>query len=905
MPDILRASGTTPDLWTNNLFSLTICSRSPDLNIFGQPKMAILPMLEDSYTTPAYNNPNLLNGITLQPLKEIYPTPSQLPSYPVANVVNSNLWGATPTQSVPWPLAFRQEVGLWNAGVIASGLGSVWRVCFSSGGCHFCWMNGLMLAHYLAGTNAMGQAITWPAFPGPGSSTLNTGFSGKYTPRQIDSIVAQVLSYGSKTISPDYPYSSDASGAEGYFLPGFRGRAAITTPFLFPGWLTGQLVNGVGRTPSTTSILMQFTTQGSNLAAPTDPSYIPPETTLDIWFESWLPAAYLGGNNVIPPELTGWVFPITMGTSYYGNPSLNVADEAATLGQAPQLPSPLPKASLDSAGNINSYWGNQLLTNNQGIDFQGNTSTRDDPDQVLAKLYHDPWALNISSATYRGAGTSDNSPYFASPFLMPPLQGATPPQDWAPGELRCVSGGYGSSCPMPMQTTANGSTLQIGGGMTLNIDLAENDANADIVPLESIRGQDVIYLDGENWGSPSGVPGYPTVRDRAIASVIPISFGMPIPPAGDGSDPVNIKYVLARVADPLVNKFPGDWMVTVSDSPPSSTMETNAYGAQYNSYSEYDSGFHTNLASTINGIQGDPDSYWLPQADCGISSDLADVAQQTLIPRSARFPNIGYLQYLRTGIIPDDETLPYQPQPGQAYSQYQHGTPFRLLSYAPSTEVANQETTRTASSPLGISQPYPDWAMLDLLYVPSILAPYAGPYGYYDTSKPPAWQGYGNPGVLANYSTGGGSTPGRINPNGMVIYTTNALIPQPDVFRTLPMQAVLHGLMVNQTLVPNGIDATAPNFNPNPGFTGGTTVDDSTLSQALANYISAHGPFCLPAEICNVPEIAALRPSVNATRNDLVRQIMGALTTQSNVFFRLDHRPDDHEKSGEHRLRDL
>ena len=32
---------------------------------------------------------------------------------------------------------------------------------------------------------------------------------------------------------------------------------------------------------------------------------------------------------------------------------------------------------------------------------------------------------------------------------------------------------------------------------------------------------------------------------------------------------------------------------------------------------------------------------------------------QTQIPRSARMPNIGYLQYVRTGIIPDDETVAY------------------------------------------------------------------------------------------------------------------------------------------------------------------------------------------------------------------------------------------------------
>ena len=40
----------------------------------------------------------------------------------------------------------------------------------------------------------------------------------------------------------------------------------------------------------------------------------------------------------------------------------------------------------------------------------------------------------------------------------------------------------------------------------------------------------------------------------------------------------------------------------------------------------------------------------------------------------------------------------------------------------------------------------------------------------------------------------------------------------------------------------------------------------------------------MPAEICNVPEIATLRATNNPTRNDLVRQIVGTLTTQGNVF---------------------
>ena len=59
--EILR-SGVATTLFTDNVGNLTTCSRSPEFNIFGQPRMAILPMLEDSDPSPTYNNTNLLNG---------------------------------------------------------------------------------------------------------------------------------------------------------------------------------------------------------------------------------------------------------------------------------------------------------------------------------------------------------------------------------------------------------------------------------------------------------------------------------------------------------------------------------------------------------------------------------------------------------------------------------------------------------------------------------------------------------------------------------------------------------------------------------------------------------------------------------------------------------------------------
>ena len=261
----------------------------------------------------------------------------------------------------------------------------------------------------------------------------------------------------------------------------------------------------------------------------------------------------------------------------------------------------------------------------------------------------------------------------------------------------------------------------------------------------------------------------------------------------------------------------------------------------------------------------DPDSYWMPQADCAVSTK-AELASQTLIPRSARMPNVGYLQYVRTGIMPDDESVAYEDQ---------HGTPFRLLSFAPSTDTANQKTTWAGSAS------YPDWAMLDLLYVPSTLTPFGGSY-----------QASTN---LTFYGTFGGATSGRINPNGTVIYTTDVNIPQAGVTRTLPMQAVFQGVKVNQTLTgSSGINAS---------FNGGSDVDASGVAQAVADYIRNNGPLRMPAEICNIPDIASLRArqTIQRATTWFVRSL--AVLLRREMCFRFGRSDRSSRKSRQHRLR--
>ncbi len=913
--EILRATGTTPDLYTNNVFNLTAYGRSPDLNIFGQPKMALMPILGGSLNTSTDMS---TNGITFQAPREIYPTPSQLPSYGVTNPVN---WVAQPNQWYPtiapagtrtaWPLAFRGITGALNSGNYNLGL--------SPGGANaeytrtnYCWINGLMLANYLAGTNSAGRAITWPPFPG--TAAPSSGFAGKYSNRQIDSVVAQIVGLGAKAISPDRTSTDDVRSDVANSLQG----RSTTTPPVFFGWLSHQWVSGMGRSPKVNAIELAFTTYGS-VTHPSPGTNSPPCAQVNIFQEWWMPANYLGGSNTMSTvALNGGINigpGVNRGYLNAGDLTANISPFAGNPnpGSATNFPNyfwppaPLPKLP-DSAGSTSNYWGNQLLANNQGLDFQGIPSNRQDPDQVLARTYH-PYAVTNTPGFLMGVNPQVGAGgiIFSSPLAVyalqspspstvtPKLQSTAPNGDWAPGELRKTASNFGNITLLKMQMAAAGSNLTIQGGIQVRAEIMNTlVSDVDPTPLESTRGfvssgTSTELYDNEAWTALANINGFnsmpgstagATVRDRNIASVIPTPFTMPVPINHLESDPsaqlANTEYILATVDDPLVNKFPGDWSVTTSSSPitippywgnidlagiPSRIFTTN-------SATEYSSGFHSalNRGTATASVVPDPDSYWMPQQDVPVTT-LANVPAQTLIPRSARFPNIGYLQYLRTGIIPDDESLPYSPT-GLTRSQYQHGTPFRLLSYAPSTESANQQTTKTGSAP------YPDWALLDLLYVPSTLAPFRGPYGYYDIVG--TLQGFGNPGVLAAFSTGGGSTPGRINPNGSVIYTTNTTIPQPNVSRTMPLQAVLQGVMVNQT---NNVSAS-----PTAGYSGGSAVAAATISQAIASYLSSNGPLRMPAELCNVPEIAALRPGVNATRNDLIRQIVGVLTTQSNTF---------------------
>ena len=69
------------------------------------------------------------------------------------------------------------------------------------------------------------------------------------------------------------------------------------------------------------------------------------------------------------------------------------------------------------------------------------------------------------------------------------------------------------------------------------------------------------------------------------------------------------------------------------------------------------------------------------------------------------------------------------------------------------------------------------------------------------------------------------------------------------------------------------------------------TIDaagSETLAKAISDYQAANGPFFMAGQIANVPAVASYLYTGVATasisRNDIVRDTVGAITTRSNVY---------------------
>ncbi len=752
--EILQVSGSATNVVADNNFNTTAYSRAPELNIFGEPKIYLMTATTNAVPLNANTGVYAYSGsgatpsaVTGASLSQVYPMSSatagfnQLPNF----TYRPN--GAAADVTARLPQFFQDQSRAGNGQKFSTTSLDAAKQDYDL---------GMRIARYLKGFNSQGAGITWPTFPGSGT----TGFAGKYTDRQIDSIALQILSF-----------------AKASYVDHFR---KFSIPYVMPkGFLSGKLVNGLSRGPRANEIVIDVTTVAGN----------PPKVSMAIYIEWFLPKEFSGID--IDGDVASW---------FYGNGNymtfLNLQD-AVQLSIS---------GVITGASPLGGFWTDNMLTfldqNGQpaGVDLFGNDPSADDPDQVRAHLYHNPSSLpNDTQLPGSGPIPGRHSPML---FMLSPMgwySAASPTQIWKPGEYR-VSKNQNETGLFPMK--AGVTSLKLGGGLAFGLHTASGGEfggwNVNPVPLDSLRGQFM----GESLSDAS-------VRAAVLEAVIPMpNVTIPIP----GSVRIHL-----QVADPLVNSFPGDWVATVN--PPASEITMRIPPGR--DPIVYTDGRNSIAAPSASG-GGDPLASWWPE-------------QSVSIPKSQRFPSSGFLQYVRTGLMPDKtaDALPLSQQ---------HGTPNRILNFAPST-AASQQTDGGTS--------YPDWAMLDLFTVPAALQP------------------LGSPAPAPVQLTWGGATAGRVNVN-------SAILPFSGVARTVPLEGIFKGIQTSTSYDASGNPIQA-------------TVDEVALAAAINQYLVALGrPLMLPGEVCNIPEVAAyLYTGVgNAarSRNDLVRQIVGNLTTRSNTF---------------------
>jgi len=355
--------------------------------------------------------------------------------------------------------------------------------------------------------------------------------------------------------------------------------------------------------------------------------------------------------------------------------------------------------------------------------------------------------------------------------------------------------------------------------------------NWDVAPLDSLRGNYSTASGQSNYIYTNEVPSDIKAKLQEAVIPIPAGFSIPIP---------SVETIWhGYVSDPLVNKFPADWVVEANDN--DATLVTS--GVTSSIAAESKDGANRGFKPSEGG---DPLSLWMPRLDVAY-------------PKQSRFPSVGALNYVRTGVAPDDLSVPL-PQ--------QHGTPWRSLSFTPSASAGQATLNGT----------YPDWAMLDLFTVPFL--PQL-PFRVGETAKP------------KRKLTSGGATEGKININNPAVpypFSQTLSVAEQAQFpqRTAPLEALFLNLRVN-----TGYAVDAPEA---PVFSilsdalvdgqGGKVLDK--LVQAIQSRVKSSGPFVLPGQIAELGEMDQFTYKGVAagaqSRNDLLKQVLGATTTQSNVF---------------------
>jgi hypothetical protein len=848
------------------------------------------------------------------------------------------------------------------------------------------YMIGHRIAQYLKGYDSRANALDWPRLAGSGASGRDA-FADKYTDRQIDSIALQIVDLFSNRLYPDF------------LIVGGRGQttAGSSNQLLLPrGYLSGEPVAGVGRSPQATAVKLEATTrmnQRENLGATENERCLfdVPELRLRITVEFTLPKLFdgyaidrdmgrvSGANAWLKNNLWQFGDSLSMfdGETQVLTSLLNLQDVPALKYMSRKITSTdkdgnPSEAQITSLGigeplkdygyfslssqdttvggpaMLGGFWSNQMLqvdilaADDEGneviipnsFDLTGCSWVARDPNRQASEppagipqltniplhAYTYPMLVDWEQAgnkdKFKGSGPNEQSTAKYPQYIREVLQDVLPrildlggsfdpsgewvtpvfqmerfwsvpsltgsANDWRPGMAKKACNVYGnvfypgaalknvtySEVIQQLKTSPDPAILDNNSAIKKIFDRYGSSSKAGIsrwirepnnyyglgltarsirvhggiaiwsfiekTPLDSVRGP---YFTGEVLdANASGFNA--NARNRVLAAVIPFDLTIPI----DYADETTVTQTRA-VDDPLANKFTANWQLRASSDllnwePPATSNGRSAFQPAY----------LTSSAVT---------AAWSP------------TVSGSAMPKIARFPNTGFLQFIHTGIMPDTYINPGEIS-ANSYLASGSGTPYRTLSFAES----------------GPSQRgYPDWAMLDLFTVPATLQPVtddapamtADSYRTLPAQNRKPSDGGGRL-LEPIYLTYGGATSGRINPNAeLITYDTDperAGSAATPIYRTLPLQALFQG--VATSVLSQAAYGVAP--IPAPGGRLGAS-EANQIATAILRYQNTNRPYILQGEIANVSGAG-----VANYHEEVIRQVVGNLTTRSNTF---------------------
>lgn len=929
--------------FATNSINLTTHNRSPDFNIFNEPKFQLIPSSVavpggSSYYDPTPRNfmiqwprwrsgpANLyegtmptgfpyLNSPNVFVLRSVYPTPDQF-----TNTARRNLDAFMPGYANLFP--GRRGAPDLPAGFAGALVSSANKYVSNAGNFNpavggiamydprlFATMTNA--ANYLIGRDPFGNKARWP-FADDAYYLTNAPSSSKYNLRQIDSITVQIF---------DFPKQAAIANFGTW-------RPPTTAPY---GILQNQPVRGAnGRFPHLVQVLAVFDYDNDTLN-PITGDYDYGNLTGWITAQNYVPKNLyqpdwrVNGQAVDPgtvqtdfvttgwPQFGGRYRPTADSMDGFNLEDWNVPDNKANADPATVTGSLIDYAIRPSVRNTPtawSKWNDRLLSaktasvsfpdSESGIDFAGQLTNRVDSDYRATSDLFIPDGGQIYGRTVRKYFSAASANYSHNFFaLQPGASGA------ALGGAFPVGGFHASRTSNPdveYRTRNQGAPIAqiiLEGGMVYRMSEPVMKGVSELIPLDMVQWP--LSRETSNTNSLTRIGPIPTNY-----------FVLPLHPPGQpiildtGATPR--RFVVSKVRDPLINQLPGDWVPKVFNAPPSAT-DTRI--ARY--FPTLDGNLAAKLPGNIYGsrnpFNAEPETEWVDMASMAgtvVQRESFNTTNWYNTPPQQSFPSVGYLQYLRTGAMPDNAAAV------SGDSDYA-GMPFRLLNFGP----ANTQGS------------IPDWAMLDLFTVPNAV-----------WTKPATKLAYGPGEVprLINLSYGGAST-GKINLNGSVLFpwaATNVAYVRP-----MPLAAQFFGLRYNTTGVVNSQlvrandetqnypgDAVIPTTtgvpqlktlpsswaSPNGGILSGTNAVE--LAEGIANYIRTNtaGILSLPGQMCDIPAVNAYgaaiptqvggqsllppgvtrfygpsipnpeTPVINRTRNDIVSQSVGNFTTQGNVF---------------------